>query len=54
MLKCASFVVKKAVYCLSKFLPLSLQQNQALLQVRGNKESKNVVFLFFFFLPQNE
>lgn len=36
MLKCASFVVKKAVYCLSKFLPLSLQQNGALpLKIAG-------------------
>lgn len=31
MLKCASFVVEKAVYCLSKFLLLCLQQKWALL-----------------------
>lgn len=31
MLKCESFVVEKAVYCSTKFSPLNLQQNWALL-----------------------
>lgn len=40
MLKCASFVVKKAVYCLSKFLLRSLQKTGPCynrLQVYGKK-----------------
>lgn len=58
MLKCASFVVEKAVYCLSKFLPLSLQPNCAsLFKIPGGSKVsvpiKDVDF-FSFSLGKNE
>lgn len=59
MLKCEYFVVEKAFYCLSKFMPLSLQQNQASIfkipgggKWGGEVQRQDVVFFFFCSYPE--